>query len=66
MPSERIPHVTPQLIQHLRDGRREWQNILPDQDWTMDQVQRAIGANEVISHLEELLARQMGVISDLD
>lgn len=53
MSREHIPTVSPFLIKHLRE-RREWQDRLPDPDWDRDQIQRAIGANEVIQHLIRL------------
>ncbi|TXR49901.1 hypothetical protein [Phyllobacterium endophyticum] len=56
---ERSPHVTSELILHLRN-RREWQNRCPPKEWTLDMIQRNIGANEVIMHLEELLEQSKG------
>lgn len=66
MAHEHVPQVSQELIKHLRSDRREWQNTVPEKDWDMHQIQRAIGANEVILYLEELLARQMGVLTDYD
>ncbi len=59
-----IPAVSPQLIAHLRKNRREWRNEMPPANWSHDQIQRAIGANEVLLHLEELLAKQMGTFDE--
>ncbi|WP_159953214.1 hypothetical protein [Rhizobium sp. 18065] len=64
--NEYVPTVTPQLINHLRNDRKDWRNAMPEANWTHDQIQRAIGANEVILHLEELLNRQSGLVSDDD
>ncbi len=55
MAYEHTPAVSPFLIQHLRRNRREWQNILPEPSWDQRQIDRAIGANEVIQHLEDIL-----------
>lgn len=54
MAYEHIPQVSPFLINYLRKSRREWQNALPEKDWDQRQIDRAIGANEVIAHLEAI------------
>jgi len=59
-----IPTISPQLIKHLRENRRDWQDKVPEASWSIDQIQRAIGANEVLQYLEELLDRQMGTFND--
>ena len=57
---ERLPHVSQALIEHLRQ-RRQWQDRCPEPQWDLQAVHRNIGANEVITHLEELLAQQTGL-----
>ena len=64
MAHQYVPGVSKELIKHLRESRRDWQDKLPDADWEMAQIQRAIGANEVLRYLEELHERQMGLISE--
>lgn len=61
-----VPAVSDQLIKYLRKERSGWRDAMPEANWSHDQIQRAIGANEVISHLEELFDRQMGLVSDDD
>ena len=64
--NEYVPAVSAQLIKHLRSERADWRDAMPEANWSHDQIQRAIGANEVIRHLEDLLNRQMGLVSDDD
>lgn len=64
--NEYVPAVSDQLIKYLRKERADWRDAMPEANWSHDQIQRAIGANEVIRHLEELFDRQMGLVSDDD
>ncbi|MGZ2448508.1 hypothetical protein ACVIRO_001262 [Rhizobium ruizarguesonis] len=56
---EQKPMVSQALIDDIRN-RREWQNRCPDPSWDQRAIDRNIGANDVVTYLEELYAQQAG------
>lgn len=52
-----LPPVSEALILYLRSNR-EWMNRTPDPSWDHNTIQRNIGANAVIEHMELLLEQQ--------